>query len=266
MQEQIRDSIITWESSAYDSISSQNQIFIETVPFGDPEFQENLYSVNRKTDRIPDWYFISILFVLSFMAFARIVYGKFMTSIWISAYSFQIASKTYKERGVVQQRVGLGLDLLYLVNASLFLYLLNRHFSTGIFDPEDFRLVLVSILVLGLLILVRIIIMRLTGAIFERSALFLGFLYHYFIYSKVLGMVLIPFLIAIPFTTGITQEILIYTGISVVFAVQLLRLFRVSIYIIKNVIFLSYLILYLCVLEILPILVVIKIVLSLAQV
>jgi len=166
----------------------------------------------------------------------------------------------------MQKRVGLGLDLLYLVNASLFLYLINQYFSFLIDDLHAYQFVLFSFAILSILILIRLLIMRLTAIIFERSELFLGFLYHYFIYSKVIGMVLIPFLIAIPYTSGNLQEVIVYTGIVMILAVQFIRLIRASVYVLKNVIFLFYLILYLCVLEILPVLVVIKLLLSLAQV
>ncbi len=62
------------------------------------------------------------------------------------------------------------------------------------------------------------------------------------------------------------QQVLIFSGVSLVIAVYLIRLFRVIIYVIKNVVLFFYLILYLCTLEILPLLVVIKVLLSLAQV
>ncbi len=266
MQDQIRDSVFNNESIAYDSVSLHRSVFIETRPSAVPDFHENLYSQDLSKENIPDWYLIVIILVLSSIATAKVIYGKFLDSIWNSAYSYQIASKAYKERGIVQQRFGLGLDFLYLVNASLFLYLLNRHFAPGIFKVEGFQFVFQAFIILGLLILLRITMMRLTAYIFDRSELFQGFLFHYFIYSKVLGIVLIPFLISIPYTTGNLQEIIIYTGISMVFAIQLIRLLRVSVYIIKNVILILNLILYLCILEILPFMIVIKVILSLTQV
>lgn len=266
MLDQIRDSLITDEGIAYDSISLKQPLFIETKPANLPIFQENLYSTNLSRESIPDWYFILILLVISSIAWARLVYGKFLNSIWISAYSYQTASKIYKEQSIVQKRFSLGLDLLYLINTSLFLYLLNRFFAPGIFEPDDVLFVFKAFLFLCLLVFLRIIVMRLTAYIFERSELFLAFLYHYFIFNKVLGMVLIPFLIAIPYTQDTIQEILIYTGVGIVSAIHIIRLFRVVVYVINNVVLLFYLILYLCILEILPVLVVIKLLLSLAQV
>jgi hypothetical protein len=264
MQDQIRDSLILNKGIAYDSINSIQPVFIETTPTASSLFIENLYSKDFSRKSIPDWYFLVILLVIAGIAWARMVYGKLLYSVWFSSFSYQNASKVYKEQSIVQKRFGVGLDFLYLVNASLFIYLLNRFFAPAIFKADDIVFVLLAFLFLAFLVFIRIFVMRLTAYIFERSGLFLEFLYHFFIFNKVLGMVLIPFLIAIPYTQGELQKILIYTGISIVFAIHLFRLFRVAVYVLKNVVLFFYLILYLCILEILPVLVVIKLLLFLA--
>lgn len=259
MQDPIVDSVNAIDVTTYDPISLQKPVYIETKPSHTTEFTKGLYSTDITKESIPDWYFIVIIIILSALASARIFYGKFLHSVWVSFYSFQLAGKTNKDRGIVQRRFGIGLDLLYLVNASLFLYLLNSYFDPGIIETEGAWFVLLSFAVLTTLIFLRILTMRLISFLFQQSELFLGFLYHYFIFSKVTGMVLLPFLIAIPYTHGKIQEALIFTGISLIILIQIMRLFRVAFYVIKNVVLLYYLILYLCILEILPVLVIIKI-------
>jgi hypothetical protein len=108
--------------------------------------------------------------------------------------------------------------------------------------------------------------MKVIGYIFNRERMFSAYLYHHFIYNKIAGLAIIPFLFVIPYTKGILQEALIFTGISVIIITQLLRLVRAAIFIINNVVLFFYLILYLCILEIIPILVVIKVIISLTQV
>jgi hypothetical protein len=266
MQDQVRDSLVAIEGIAYDSVILPKPLFLETRSYSSPGFRENLYSTNLTKDSIPDWYFIAILLVISGIAWARIGFGKFLNLVWISAYSYQIATKVYNEQSVVQKRFSLSLDLLYLINASLFLFLLNRYFAPVIFKTNDVVFVFQAFSGLSFLVLLRILVMRLTAYIFERSELFLGFLYHFFIFNKVLGMLLIPFLLAIPYTKGDVQEMLIYAGVSIVIMVYIFRLVRASVYVLKNVILLFYLILYLCILEILPLLVVFKLLLSLEKV
>jgi len=266
MQDQIRDSVNISGGISGDSMKLQDPVFIETRAFSTPEFKDSFYAQEITRNTFPDWYFILVLLILFGIAWVRIVYGKFLNLIWISAYSFQIATKTYKEQSVVQRRFGLGLDGLYLLNGSLFLFLLNHFFAPNIFQKEGILVVFQFMIFLSALVFLRIIVMRITAYIFERNELFQGFLNHFFIYNKVIGLILIPFLISIPYTTGTLQQVLIFSGVSLVIAVYLIRLFRVIIYVIKNVVLFFYLILYLCTLEILPLLVVIKVLLSLAQV
>ena len=266
MQEQIRDSVSDVGGVTFGSSRMKQSVFIETKPSQLSGFRENFYSKEVTRQSIPDWYFIIIILAFSSIAWARIVYGKFFNSLWLSAYSYQIATKSYREQGVVHKKFGIGLDFLYLISGSLFFYLLNLFLFPGSLFSKGIIFVFQAFLVLSFLIFIRVIIMRLTAHIFVQSELFLGFLYHYFLYNKVIGIVILPFLLAVPYTNGILQEILMFTGISMIIAVYILRLIRAATYVFKNVVLLFYLILYLCILEILPILVVIKIVLSLTQV
>jgi hypothetical protein len=220
-------------------------------------------SRNISSDRFPDWYFILIISVLFTFAWIRIVYSRFLTTLFESSYNYLLASKIFKERGVVQKRVGMTFNLIYQINGSLFLFLLFHFFKWNPLGLNDFALFSTSFGFLSCLMLIRIITMRVIGHIFDRFSLFSEFLYNFYIYNKLLGLVLLPFLLSIPYTQGILHVILIYTALFVIGVVYLMRLIRIIIFTFKNVILLFYLILYLCTLEILPVLVIIKLILSL---
>lgn len=266
MQDQLRDSTFAIEGLHADSIPVGQPVLFETHVAHSFFDKGDFRSSNIIEKSFPDWYFLVLIVILAGIAWARIAFGRFLNLIWISAYSYQFASKTLSEQSVLQKRFGLAMDLLYLINGSLFLFLLNLHFNPGIFPESGIEVVLISFLLLFSLLLFRVFVMRFTAFLFQRNELFKGFLYHFFIYNKVIGMVITPFLIAIPYSEGPLKEILIYTGVSLIVINQLIRLFRAAVYVFKNVVLFFYLILYLCTLEILPILVVIKVLLSLAQV
>jgi hypothetical protein len=249
-----------------DSIVPVKAPFIETTVFYHQEPPKNLYSKFRNIESIADWYFIIIVVLIGLVASAKIMYGKFLNSLWLAGYSYQIASKAYKERGIVQKRFDTVLDLIYLISFSLLIFLVIQFFSPQFVELKKIEFVIYILLILASMIIARFFFMRLTGYIFKRSEVFNAFLYHYFIYTKVLGLVIIPFLVAIPYTHGNLHKVLIFTAIGTVIAIQTLRLIRVLVYVVKNVVLFFYLILYLCILEILPILVLMKVLFSLAQV
>ncbi len=266
MQNHLNDSVIAVAGVTRDTSGLKGNVFFETRPARSHEIKEHLYSPDLGGSLVPDWFFIILVVILGVAAWARIAFSRFLSSVFVSGYSYQAACKSYKEQGLVQRRFGIGLDMLYMVNASLFLYLLNVFFVTIIFDTKGIFIVFIAFAILCFLVLSRIFVMRIIGLFFNRRDLFLEFLHHFFIYNKIIGLVLIPFLIAIPYSQGKLQEIIIYTGISLVIIVYVLRLFRAFIFAFKNVVLFLYLILYLCILEIIPFLVVFKLLLSMAKV
>ncbi|MCB8995060.1 MAG: DUF4271 domain-containing protein [Bacteroidales bacterium] len=257
------DSLVPESPAISDSSGINSSVFVETIPGSSSNNTHGLHSGFLIRTGFPDWLFLLSILILAAIAAARVIYGKFLNSLWSSAFSYQFASKVYQEHGIVQKRFGYGLVLLYLINGALFLYLLNSFFEPGIFVEKGFYIVWQSFLVLSVLIVSRILIMRFAGFVFRRQDLFSGFLHHYFIYNKIIGIVLIPFLFAIPYTQGKLQEIIVFTGITLVLSLLVLRLVRLAFFVLKNVVLFFYLILYLCILEIIPVLVVIKLLLSL---
>jgi|GEM_PF-2287008 len=243
--------------------TSESEFFINEQQI--PAILHNNILINEDiySNRMPDWYFLAIIFVLVVMIWIRIWYNKFLLILFENSISYFLASKSFKEQNIVQKRFGFTLDILYLINGSLFLLLLIRYFKWDLPVTGDFKIFCASFGLLLSLLILRIMFMRITGYIFNRISLFSECLYHYYIYNKVLSVLLIPFLISIPYTNGILHEIVIITAISIVGIVYLMRAIRLIIYTIKNVVLLFYLILYLCTLEIIPLLVVFKIILSL---
>jgi hypothetical protein len=226
-------------------------------------YSDSFFSRNINTDHLGDWYFILIIGILVLVAWIRMVYYKYLIRLFESSYNFHLASKIYNERGIIHKRIGYIFDLIYLVNGALFLLLIFRFFRWNFLKINDFEIFSASFAFLFTLIFIRNAIMRFIGHFFNRNSLFSEFLYHFYIYTKIIGIVLLPFVLAISYTGDPLNKILIYSALSVIAILYLLRLIRVVLFTIKNVLLLFYLILYLCTLEILPLFVIIKLIISL---
>ena len=251
------DTVLNSGSGNGISFFEEQQIYL--VHEGNDSFR----STDKNNAQINDWYFVTLIGILVLMTWMRIMYSKFLVVLFESFYNYLLASKNFKERNIVQKRFELTADILYILNGSLFFILLYRFFEWELPVTGNFELFIISVLVLFSVMIYRNIIMRMTGFIFNRLALFSECLYHYFIYNKIIGIGLLPFIIFIPYSKGLFHETLIITAISMVGFIYIMRLVRLIIFTSKNVILFFYLILYLCTLEILPILVIIKIILSL---
>jgi len=224
--------------------------------------KEIIISRDISFERIDDWYLMMVIGVLILLAWLRAAYPKYMDTIFTSSYNYNAASKAYSEKTIVQKRISFLFNLFYFINGSLFFLEVYRHYNWEFLDTNNFGIFLVSFACLVVLVLLRIIVMSLTGHIFNRYELFKSFLYHYYTFSKVIGIILTPFVITLPYTSGDAHNILFYCALILTGLILLLRFVRIVVFVRKNVLLIFYLFLYLCAVELLPILVIIKLILS----
>ena len=194
-----------------------------------------------------------LLIVLLFIAI-RSFYGKVFTQLADSLTNYHISSKLYQEKNVLTKRVNLVLDTIYFVVFSVFIFEFNRHF--GILNPKynGFFLFGAILAILILYSLIRIILLHLTGFLFDSRSLFSEYIHHSFIFNKGLGIVLFPVCIAVLFIQPGLVKYFIYLGIFIVALAFILKTIRSLKIILWKDVLLFYLILYLCTLEILPLL------------
>lgn len=222
-------------------------------------------SVYYGLDQIPDWFFYFLIALLLILAWIRIVYTKFLTEFLAAPINYQLSLRIHREAGIVRKRVGYTLNLIYLISGGLYLFLLCNFFGFYPYGFEGKELLLFCGGILLALIVIRTGLMGITAIIFNQRALFYELAHHFYLYNKALGLILIPFLLLIPYTEEYIQQLFVYMSITVAGLVYIIRLIRIIIFIFRNVVLLFYLFLYLCILEILPVLVIIRLIMSLEQ-
>jgi hypothetical protein len=220
-------------------------------------------TVAIRPEIIPAWYFYSVLSIVFLIAFIRTFYYKFVIEYFSSSVSYQLSLKVLNDAGIIRKRLGLLLNLVYLLSGGLYLYTILNYFDLHPFGFSGLGLLFLSILSLLMLELFRVLVAGLVAFFFDRKILFKDFMFHFFIYNKILGLVLVPFIFSIPYLHGILQDVVVYVSLMLTLSVYLVRLLRITIFVIKNVVLLFYLFLYLCVLEILPVLILIRLIMSL---
>jgi len=112
--------------------------------------------------------------------------------------------------------------------------------------------------------MLKVMVQEIIGYVFSRLDQINEYLHNVYVYNKILGIVLLPLSFAAFYTPNrITEILLLMTIVFYLFSVifKIIRGFQI---IIKNDVFILYTILYLCTLEILPILIGYKILKTLA--
>jgi hypothetical protein len=212
-----------------------------------------------------DWLFGVFIFLIVLFVWIRIFYSKFFAALANALVSFHLSAKLFEERNVLLQRVSIVLDFIYIVVFSIFVFeWIDYHQYSGP-RMSGFNLFLLLINILMIYTLLRIVVLRLVGSLFLVRPLFLEYIHNTFVINKGLGIILFPMVIMAQYLPYKIIPVVLWLGIIALGAGILFKAIRAYQIIIRRDILLFYLILYLCTLEILPLLLGYKFVTTLIQ-
>ena len=208
----------------------------------------------KRNDVTNDWYLGIILFIVMLFMWIKIFYNKYFTLLFNSLLNYQISLKLLREKSVLTKRVSFALNLIYIIVLALFILKFLEFYQIKLFKFNNFELLLVLINMIILLSVARILILNIIGFLFNSNNIFNEYIHNNYIINKNLGLFLFPLVFIQVYMSEKLTVVFIIAGIILIFLSYILRLYRGFQIIIKKDIFLFYLILYLCTLEILPLL------------
>ena len=202
--------------------------------------------------------FISVIILVFFRALSL----KKSKQIVFAFFSFKAARQLEREEYRLNKATSLALSFLFLSSASLFLINLNDFFL--FFNWEKSRLLLFFLFfgVLLLVYLIKFLLLGMIAWITRAENQFFEYLFNIFLTNKGIGVFLTPVLVVLEYVY-LSKQIIISLGLLVCLFFYLSRLIR-GIRIAYAAPYFSefHLFLYLCVLEILPLVVLIKLLVS----
>lgn len=228
------------ENDAFTEVKAPTKIYIK------PRFQESNHF---------EWVFIPIFALVLALAFIRFFYRKFLSEYFQSTVFFFAANKQKKESNFLSGWISLSLDLIYFLSTSVFAVLfVNQKFDFEeiAFTPFEFTLYFF----LGLIAfrLFRYFCIKLLGILSDQKAEFDELFYHQLIFPRVFGIIAIPLIAILAYGKDIAQLICIYTFVFSFGLMTVFRIFRSLKVFLINGFSVFYFLLYLCALEILPVL------------
>jgi len=204
-----------------------------------------------------DWFTVFLILGLVFITFCKYLFASrfkdFVTVIGNSKYM-----KIYTR----DQKFIDGFDALLFLNliisVSIFLYVVYASFvSPSEFDPTQFFKLIFGI---GVLFLIKVLLERLIGSVFEIDSLIDSYLFQKTTYKNYTGLILLPINCLLIYAITPTKPIL-YICFSLIILINLLGFissFKNHQKLLLNNLF--YFILYLCALEIGPYLILYKLI------
>jgi hypothetical protein len=200
----------------------------------------------------PTWFFVYIFFLLGIFAWVRLNYGNILTQTIQASISFQVANRMFKDNSLLQKQLDNALYAFYFLSVAFLLFLGERRVQLRPYGLTEGLLYLFNLGLLAGVFFGRIILMNLSGFLFNRIRIFREYLYNTFIFNKLLGIIILPLLLLMVYTSGYLQEVFHWAALVSVSLVLLMRLIRGVIFSFKKDVLIFYMFLYLCALEIIP--------------
>ncbi len=215
---------------------------------------------NEKIFSHTDWMLVVVLLSLALFSWVNLFYKKFISSNFLATISYNTANKMFAERNIMSTRISFALNIVFIINTSLIGYFIFHYYNLQITGFTEFETFLTFFCGLSIIYSIKLFLFKIFDFILLSKKQFAEYYHNIFIYNKIYGIILFPLLLAIPFTSDYISVILMKTAIIILAILYLLRILRgVQISISIRLSFL-YLFLYLCALEIIPVLFIYKIV------
>jgi hypothetical protein len=219
--------------------------------------------VSEKQQNSADLMIIPMLFGLFLLAFMVSIYRKYLGRLLKGVFNSLVSNKLFNEKNIHFQRIKLLLDVLFIISFSLFIdQFLGR---LDLYSPPNNHKYLIFFAFLSLLVILRFFrwsVFRFLKLL-SNQKLFLEELFiSSFIYTRGASVFLLPIVFLITYSNDFIAQYLIYFSVFIMISVLIMRTVSMIKVFIVSGFSIFYFILYLCALEIVPLLVIIKEVVS----
>lgn len=205
-----------------------------------------------------DALFYACIGLLLFFAFVRNAFQRYLQDLFRLFFRTTLKQRQVKEQLMASPLPSLLLNILFILSGGLFITILLQYYGLG--EEYNFwQLLLYAAAGLGVIYLVKFITLKLCGWLFRLKDATDSYTFIVFTTNKVLGIVWLPFIIIMVFTSGLTQHLFITAALIITGGAFLYRFFLSYATIHKGVkINAFHFILYLCAFEIVPLLLINK--------
>lgn len=196
------------------------------------------------------------LFIFSWM---KILYQKYILQVIATLVNYQASVRLLREKNILFKNMSFGLYIVFSINLGLFLFFALAYFNIPqIISNNNFISVFIYCISIASFYSIKTLLCRLIGYLFLAQSEFSEYVHNINLFNKNIGLFLFPVIIMIPYINDSIKPIIIYSGIFLFLGLFILRTIRGFQIIIHKGVSSFYLILYLCTIEILPALLIVK--------
>jgi hypothetical protein len=264
LQDQVPSSLIGIND---DSLFVRNRIL--PLKIAQPKtYEKSIFSMHQlqpsgkvsieKGKMNPGWVSGVILICFFLFAIAQYSYFRRMQQIFKAFFANRLFNQLSRDGGLYRERISIFLFSSFIIAMSLFIFTIcDFYFSIPKSSGAEILLFIKILFSVFMFYLLKMGLFNVSGIIFKAAKEASDYVLNIFIFGQIAGVALLPVIILV---TYIHSEIMIFTGIAMLASLYLYRLFRGLVITGSNAkISVYYLFLYLCTLEILPLILISKV-------
>lgn len=201
---------------------------------------------------------IFLLLILSFTLFAivKVNFPIYITNI--IKYSFRF--NTNSKKIISNFQPFLLINLVFIINSSFIILLYIDFLKYKLLSINPIISYLLILSLFSAFYLSKNLLYRLISALFLHKEYIKDYLNNTYIYNQFIGILLLPFIVSIPFIGFTGAKILIYTVCTLIVIILMLRYVNGIKILVRKGISIFYLFLYFCILEIIPYFIIYKLI------
>jgi hypothetical protein len=207
----------------------------------------------------PDWLTIVLFITIAFFTWLKVVNNKIINQLFTAFFNSSVTNQIVRDENILVQRASVLLSVVFYFSGALFLYQVSVYYGWEYkIINTGFARFVILVLFIATAYSFKMVLLKLLGFVFEIDRTVSSYIFNIFLINNIIGIVFIPVVILIAYVSGFTNY-LIYTGTALVILGFIFCLFRGFIIWTSLPRFsLYYLILYLCAIEVAPLLIIFK--------
>ena len=208
------------------------------------------------------WPSILLFLVFIFYVYIKIADPKKIVKIFLSGFSLQASKQLIREDYKLYKRVSLFLSFNFILVFSFLLYLINDNRNTILQGKSEIYQYLFFVFVTVFVCVIKILITIGVSQVTSTTEIGKEYIFNFFVFCQIIGTISFPFIVFLQFSKY-PSEWFLYPVVTICACFYILQLYRgLTISVLEQNIGILYIILYLCALEILPLLVLVKFLLT----
>lgn len=230
--------------------------------FENHSLERSSYTAQVRQNKNPDWAVFSLLAIITYFTVLWVLNNKVFRQLFSAFVSFNVTSQLVRDENILIQRTAVLLSVLFYLAGGFFLYQASIYYNweSDIIGKGFVRFFFFAF-ALALAYSLKMIVLKIFDEIFLAGRPVSFYIFNVFLVNNIAGIFLLPVIILIAFLP-IAIVKYIFTGTLIIFC--LLWIYRISrgafSWITQPGNSLYYLILYICALEIAPMLIVLKLI------